>query len=64
MAENLTLQPKLSDAMGSVVMKNHIKVLLALLGVTALTLSSCQTVEGVGRDISAGGQALSNAATR
>jgi predicted small secreted protein len=45
-------------------MKNHIKALLALLSLAALTLTSCQTMEGIGRDISAGGQALSNAANR
>ncbi|MGJ8671909.1 entericidin A/B family lipoprotein [Rubritalea sp.] len=39
-------------------------ILLSLLGIAALGLASCQTVEGVGRDISAGGQALTNVAER
>ncbi|MFC5051333.1 entericidin A/B family lipoprotein [Rubritalea spongiae] len=40
------------------------KAFLALLGLAALSLTSCQTMEGIGRDISAGGQALSSAADR
>ncbi|MFC4993440.1 entericidin A/B family lipoprotein [Rubritalea tangerina] len=40
------------------------KVLLSLLALAAFGLSSCQTMQGVGRDISAGGAALSNAASR
>ena len=41
-----------------------IKALIALLGLVALSMTSCQTMEGVGRDISSGGQAISNAASR
>lgn len=43
-------------------MKNHTKVILALLSLAALSLTSCQTLNGVGRDLSAGGHAISNAA--
>ena len=45
-------------------MKLLTKTLIALLGLAALTMTSCQTMSGVGRDISAGGSALSNAASR
>lgn len=43
-------------------MKLRTKILIALLSLAALT--SCQTMEGLGRDISVGGSALSNAASR
>lgn len=45
-------------------MKTFTKSLIALLGLIALSMTSCQTMQGVGRDISSGGSALSNAATR
>lgn len=45
-------------------MKNHIKVIVALLGVVALGLSSCGTINGIGQDVRRGGAALSNAASR
>ncbi|MDO5653990.1 MAG: entericidin A/B family lipoprotein [Brachymonas sp.] len=42
------------------------KKMTTLLGVlaVALTLSACNTVKGVGRDVKAGGQAVENAATK
>ena len=45
-------------------MKLHTKAIIALLSLAALSLTSCQTVNGIGRDLTAGGQALSNAARR
>ncbi|WP_105043850.1 entericidin A/B family lipoprotein [Rubritalea profundi] len=45
-------------------MKTFTKSLIALLGLIALSMTSCQTMQGVGRDISAGGSALSNSASR
>ncbi len=46
--------------------KTSMKKLLILVAAAAgvLAFSSCQTMEGVGKDISAGGQALSGAASR
>jgi entericidin B len=37
-------------------------ILMALIGVAALALSACNTVEGAGKDVKAGGQAVENAA--
>jgi len=36
--------------------------LMALIGVSVLALSACNTVEGAGKDVKAGGQAVENAA--
>lgn len=44
-------------------MNNLTKSLIALLALIALSMTSCQTMQGVGRDISAGGAALSGAAS-
>lgn len=35
---------------------------IALLGLSVLTLSACNTVEGAGKDVKATGQAVENAA--
>jgi len=35
---------------------------IALLGMSVLTLSACNTVEGAGKDVKATGQAVENAA--
>lgn len=45
-------------------MKTATKVFLGLLSLAALTLTSCQTVDGIGRDLHAAGSAISNAANR
>jgi predicted small secreted protein len=37
-------------------------LMLALIGVFALSVSACNTVEGAGKDVKAGGQAVENAA--
>jgi len=37
-------------------------ILVALVGVSVLALSACNTVEGAGKDVKAGGQAVENAA--
>jgi predicted small secreted protein len=37
-------------------------IMLALIGFWALSLSACNTVEGAGKDVKAGGQAVENAA--
>lgn len=37
-------------------------ILLALIGISALSLSACNTIEGVGKDVKATGQAVENAA--
>jgi entericidin B len=37
-------------------------LLIALLGLSVLSLSACNTVEGAGKDVKAGGQAVENAA--
>ena len=37
-------------------------ILMALVGVSVLALSACNTVEGAGKDVKAGGQAVENAA--
>jgi entericidin B len=37
-------------------------VLIALLGVSVLTLSACNTVAGAGKDVKATGQAIENTA--
>jgi entericidin B len=37
-------------------------ILMALIGVAVLALSACNTVEGAGKDVKAGGQAVENAA--
>jgi entericidin B len=37
-------------------------ILMALIGVSALALSACNTVAGAGKDVKAGGQAVENAA--
>jgi len=37
-------------------------ILMALVGVSVLALSACNTVEGAGKDVKASGQAVENAA--
>jgi predicted small secreted protein len=37
-------------------------LMLALIGVFALSVSACNTVQGAGKDVKAGGQAVENAA--
>lgn len=37
-------------------------LMIALIGVFAVTLSACNTVEGAGKDVKATGQAVENAA--
>jgi len=37
-------------------------LLMALIGLSALSLSACNTIEGVGKDVKATGQAVENAA--
>jgi predicted small secreted protein len=37
-------------------------ILMALIGVSVLALSACNTVEGAGKDVKASGQAVENAA--
>ena len=37
-------------------------ILLALISFSALSLSACNTMEGAGKDVKAGGQAVENAA--
>lgn len=39
-------------------------VALSLLAVAALALSACNTIEGAGRDVSAAGEGISNAAEK
>ena len=48
-----------STPSGSVVMKKWIALALAA---TALTLSACNTIRGVGRDVGAAGDAIEDAA--
>ena len=45
-------------------MKNSIKLVLALVGVAAMALSSCNTVAGFGRDIQGAGEAINKSADR
>jgi len=37
-------------------------LLIALLGMSVLSLTACNTVEGAGKDVKAGGQAIENTA--
>jgi predicted small secreted protein len=37
-------------------------IMLALIGCFALSVSACNTVQGAGKDVKAGGQAVENAA--
>ena len=37
-------------------------IMLALIGLSVLSLSACNTVEGAGKDVKASGQAVENAA--
>ena len=37
-------------------------ILMALIGVSVMALSACNTVEGAGKDVKASGQAVENAA--
>lgn len=37
-------------------------LLMALIGLSVLSLSACNTIEGVGKDVKATGQAVENAA--
>ena len=37
-------------------------LLIALLGMTAISLSACNTIEGAGKDVKATGQAVENVA--
>ncbi|MEJ6570445.1 MAG: entericidin A/B family lipoprotein [Akkermansiaceae bacterium] len=43
-------------------MKNSVKILLALLGLAAMALSSCNTMAGFGRDMQSAGEAIHNKA--
>jgi predicted small secreted protein len=43
-------------------MKNSVKRLLALLGLAAMALSSCNTMAGFGRDMQSAGEAIHNKA--
>ena len=45
-------------------MNKATKIILALLGLAAMALTSCNTVAGFGRDIQSAGGALNDAATR
>ncbi|NWK55346.1 entericidin A/B family lipoprotein [Verrucomicrobiaceae bacterium N1E253] len=45
-------------------MKKSTSILLALLGLSALALSSCNTIAGAGQDIQKAGNAISNSASR
>jgi entericidin B len=47
-------------------MKDKLVALLALVGIAiaSLAISACNTVEGAGKDIKAGGQAIEKAADR
>ncbi len=38
-------------------------LMIALLGVFAVSLSACNTIEGAGKDVKATGQAVQNAAS-
>ena len=40
------------------------KIILAILGLAALALSSCQTMQGVGRDLQSAGNAITDSARR
>lgn len=46
-----------------ILMKHKRLILLASSAILALSLSSCGTMRGIGQDISAGGRALSKAAS-
>ena len=39
------------------------KILILAVAATALLVSACNTIEGVGRDVSAAGRAVSNTAS-
>lgn len=43
-------------------MKKPLKIILALLGLAAMALSSCNTVAGFGRDVQSAGGAIHNKA--
>jgi predicted small secreted protein len=45
-------------------MKTSIKLVLALAGIAAMALSSCNTVAGFGRDIQGAGEAINKSANR
>lgn len=45
-------------------MKTSIKFVLALAGIAAMALSSCNTVAGFGRDIQGAGEAINKSANR
>lgn len=47
-----------------ITMKPFLKIALALLGLAAMTLSSCNTMAGAGEDIQKAGGALTKSATR
>ena len=47
-----------------IIMNNSIKLVLALLGIAAMALSSCNTVAGVGRDVQSAGAAIHDSAQR
>ncbi|MEO1856474.1 MAG: entericidin A/B family lipoprotein [Rubritalea sp.] len=61
---NLSWQKNKQNGMEDADMNILTKSLIALLGLIALSMTSCQTMQGIGRDISSGGSALSNAASR
>lgn len=42
-------------------MKTFFNIAILLLGITSLTLVGCNTVDGVGEDIEAGGEAIQDA---
>lgn len=43
-------------------MKHSTKIILALLGLAAMTLASCNTMAGFGRDMQSAGESISNKA--
>lgn len=45
-------------------MKTSTRILLALLGLAALSLSACNTIAGAGQDIQKAGGAITKSATR
>ena len=43
-------------------MKNHIKIILALLGLAGIALSSCNTMAGLGNDMQSVGETINKKA--
>ncbi len=44
------------------IMNNSVKILLALLGLAAMALSSCNTMAGFGRDMQSAGETINDKA--